>query len=114
MTIYVVTLTAVYDHGCFGVFTTLDAATARCRELWDVSDGHHDYRIDVLPLDTPVSGAGDIGEDQRELILADPNPDHYRRMRSRIGVPADDHIEIVTAEETPQPSQLLDKTLPIV
>ncbi len=53
-TIYVVTLTAVYDHGCLGVFTSLDDAKNHCREMWAESDGHHNFRIDKMVLDQSV------------------------------------------------------------
>ncbi len=54
MTIYVVTLTAVYDHGCLGVFTDLETAKAHCQNLWAESDGHHSFRIDTVTLDRPI------------------------------------------------------------
>ncbi len=65
MKLYVVTLTAVYDHGCLGVFTDLDAALAHCRAQWAESDGHHSFRIDQVALDQPIMsevlGTGQAG-----------------------------------------------------
>lgn len=52
--VYVLTMEAVYDHGCGGVFTSRAAAEAHAQALYEDSDRHHDFRIDEVHLDTPV------------------------------------------------------------
>lgn len=52
--VYIVTMYAVYDHGCGGVFETREAAEAHARALAADSDGHHDFHIGELPLDEPI------------------------------------------------------------
>ena len=47
MRLFVVTLEAVYDHGCLGVFTNLEAAKTYCRNQWAQSDGHHKWWKDT-------------------------------------------------------------------
>ena len=54
MIVYAVIPTAVYDHECAGVYTTLAAAEARAEHLADNSDGHHDLRIDRIELDQDI------------------------------------------------------------
>jgi hypothetical protein len=58
---YLLTMTAVYDHGCAGVFTTREAAIAQAERFYADSDRHHTFRIDRVLLDEPidVSGRGD-------------------------------------------------------
>lgn len=54
MDVWIVTMNAVYDHGCGGVFSSEDAARGHAQALADDSDGHHDFRIERLTLDDPV------------------------------------------------------------
>lgn len=54
MDVWIVTMVAMYDHGCGGVFTSEDAAREHAQALADDSDGHHDFRIERLRLDAPV------------------------------------------------------------
>lgn len=55
MTIWLVTMVAVYDHGCAGVFSTERAAVAHAAALDAESDGHHTWRVDELRLDEPLT-----------------------------------------------------------
>lgn len=58
MNVYVITMEAVYDHGCGGVFTTRGAAETYARALADDSDGYHDFRVEEYPIDHPVWVSG--------------------------------------------------------
>lgn len=53
--VYIVTVTAVYDHGCVGVFSQLEDAQEHVRRLWLESDGHHGFRIEQVPVDFPLA-----------------------------------------------------------
>ena len=50
VTIYVVTMFAVYDQGLCGVFNSREAAEHHAQRLIDDSDGHHDFRINEVRL----------------------------------------------------------------
>ena len=58
MTVYVLTITAVFDHGCCGVFTSRAAAVAHADNLFAVSDGHHTFRVDAVELDAGYEPSG--------------------------------------------------------
>lgn len=58
--VWTVTAEAVYDHGCYGVFSTLDAAEAHARALWDRSDGHHTLRVDRFVVDVGLKDDGKV------------------------------------------------------
>jgi len=77
--LYLVTVTAVYDHGCYGVYSTLEAAKDRCEELWKKSDGHHRFRIDSVVLDEPKDYDNDVlgDPDRYHRWLANPDIDEY-------------------------------------
>jgi hypothetical protein len=93
MKVYLVTAYSIYDHGCFGVYSTLDAAKQRCQELWDVGDGHHGFRIDILEVDdSPDDLVDDVlrpdGPTGREWVLSAQPDDwfYYRRKRLEAGL----------------------------
>jgi hypothetical protein len=98
MVVYIVTLTAVYDHGAVGVYTTLDAAKARAAELWGESDGHHDFRIDVVTVDEPLTAYECIDRERRARLLDRDKQytggsEQFRQERiDRLNEPADKHI----------------------
>lgn len=48
------TMYAVYDQGLGGVFSTREAAEDHAKALAADSDGHHDFRIDELRIDSPI------------------------------------------------------------
>lgn len=73
MKIYLVTPTAVYDHGTGGAFSRLEAARSHAEALLADSDGHHDIRIDEVELDCGV----------RPICLGNPS---CRRRDGRIEV----------------------------
>lgn len=54
MMVYVLTMTAVYDHGCCGVFSDRISAEAHANALHAASDGHHGFRIDEMQMDAPI------------------------------------------------------------
>lgn len=56
--VWIITMTAVYDHGCAGVFTTRQAAVEHAEALNLDSDGHHDWRVEPFTLDEPIDIAG--------------------------------------------------------
>lgn len=53
-TVYVLTMTAVYDQGCAGVFVSKEDAVDHARAMWEDSDGHHRFRINEVRVDAPV------------------------------------------------------------
>lgn len=54
MSVYIVIMEAVYDHGVYGVFDTEEAAMTHAAALWKDSDGHHRYRVEMWPLNEPL------------------------------------------------------------
>jgi hypothetical protein len=52
--VYVVTMTALFDQGCAGVFSTKAAAVAHAEAMIADSDHHHDFRVDEMVVDSPV------------------------------------------------------------
>jgi hypothetical protein len=90
-TVYVVIMEGVYDHGCWGVYTSLEAAKARCAEVMGRSDGYHMFRIETIPLDTPVKGNGRLGEEHRQLIL-ESSGGVWRWLRERVLNPLDPEV----------------------
>lgn len=59
MTVWLVIAKGVYDQGCFGVFSTVDAAQTHALHLWNGSDGYHTLRIESFVVDFPVPDAVD-------------------------------------------------------
>jgi hypothetical protein len=51
VTLYVLIIEAVYDHGVVGVFTTREQADEVAKEMDEASDGHHAFRVEALELD---------------------------------------------------------------
>jgi hypothetical protein len=54
VTLYLVVMFAVYDHGTCGIFSTAEAADAHARSLYADSDGHHDFRVEEVVVDEPI------------------------------------------------------------
>ena len=61
MTVYYIVKRAVYDHGCLGIYRTLEEAKARCEQHTSAhaypvedGDGYHDFVI----YETTLGDAG--------------------------------------------------------
>lgn len=65
MIVYLLTMSAVYDHGSAGIFTTRETAEEHARALDARSDGHHDWRINEMLLDEPVEPDATFGNPAR-------------------------------------------------
>lgn len=56
--VWLITMTAVYDHGCAGIFTSREAAVAHAQHLQCTSDGHHTFRVEPFRLNDPIDIVG--------------------------------------------------------
>ena len=77
MKVWTVTAEAVYDHGCYGVFATVEEAEAHAMALWNLSDGHHGFRIDEFTV-----GVGRADDDRRLAGWSDSERATIERVRA--------------------------------
>lgn len=78
MILYLVTMEAVYDHGCVGVYDTLDAAYERARDLFEHSDGHHSFRVEKVRLGESIEPRSTLGR-PRGLLRENTRIDYEPR-----------------------------------
>lgn len=45
MNLYMVVKTAIYDHGCLGIFDTLEQASNVALSASKLEDGHHNFEV---------------------------------------------------------------------
>lgn len=69
MQVYVLVTTAAYDHGICGVYSSEELARARAEELWNQSDAHHVFRIEVLEVDAELPVPVELAIEWRDAAM---------------------------------------------